>query len=173
MSWLETVRDYAEGAAGEFGPAMARILLPQLLIFGIDSGQSGRSMLADIRAAGIQIANDTYWKVLGETRAAAAMAAEWPRLDPSLVPSASEFVDYSVPRPYGVQYNFEVLVSDRAGEMSWVPRMLRYATPVTPGEAMSDMYDAFMEQAMVPGTESELFTVQGMRLSGLYNLVEM
>lgn len=172
MTWQSTVRDFAEGAVGEYGEKYARTLLPQLLIFGIDQGQSGRSMLTDIRAAGIQIANSTYWQVLGETRAAAAMAESWPRLDPSSVPSAADFVDYSVPRPYGVQYNFEVLVRDAHGEMSWVPRMLRYASPVTPGEAMQDMSDAFAEQAMVPGTESELFDVEGMRLSGLYKLVE-
>lgn len=171
MSFPQTLTEYVAAQLETYTAAYVRSMIPQLIVVGLEQGLSGAEMLRQMRAAGFGIRTQTFYSQLGEVQLALASDARMLAFDPTSVPAAEDFIPWQVQRGTGYLTRMEVLVEDAAGNRSWLPRAIKTPVPVAPGELMQDMSDYFTETPPAEEGGGYEDTFLGIRLTGLYKLV--
>ena len=131
-----------------------------------EAGLSATTALNEARAAGVEIRTQTWYRLWGEVENAIAGIDRISGLDPTLLPSADAFADWSVGRPGQTLYQVDVITRDiESGGITFRPWSVVSDRILTPLEAMQQAEDELSDNADAYGE-----AIMGSMMRQMYRL---
>lgn len=174
MAFGGVVKAFAEGIADEYGASYVRAMLPSIVRAGVREGYSGAEIMRQLQAADAGLRSVDFYKMLGEVKAGIEAGEEVGAIDLFNVPDAEAFTDWEVTKGSGYIYKmqFYYVKRDETGriyENGTRDFAVRSSMPITPGEALQEMYQTLQESDPNETDVSEVF--HGGEITGLYRMV--